>query len=493
MSTMLVNAFHSTLENRKESFDGVGMNIGIGAGNVFAEHVLSKTMSGKELVERFVLSRIISHYMRVLRYVGLQDRKQGSQFQVVHNHAARFAGFTVNQGKYFVLMFKAAPNLRTFGFLGEVSPDKGFINFNRAAFATEWRHIAGTHCFANAMRHEPCALESDAKGAMQLIRANAFLAGRDQEDRLQPKAQRDMAGFKYSADFHSEGLAAVIALVSTYASAFALHLADAFYTAAMRAYRTFRPDAGFNESVGGFFVVKVWLRKYAHDCFSLRWKTIYAQIVGMSSITSPKIGYPIEIGLLKKLSALDVVDIFVHENPQSSTIYYRNAGGRYWRLVKSFPSYFKSSSGASSSTTEHEIHVLSKYLAVAATLYSSSLFYWFWRVASNCRHLTKREFENFRVPKVLLVDPCLSTLERLRDEYEASLKINAVRKIVTSRASGVIKQDEYRVAQSKSIIDQIDQVIANALDITDEELDYIINYDIKYRMGLNGAEVDGDD
>ena len=207
----------------------------------------------------------------------------------------------------------------------------------------------------------------------------------------------------------------------------------------------------------------------------------------------PKIGYPIEIGLLEKLSALNVMDIFVQENSQSSSIYYRNAGGRYWRLVKSFPSYFMSSSGASSSTTEHEIHVLSKYSAIASTLYSSSLFYWFWRVASNCRHLTKREFENFQVPKVLLVDPCLSTLKRLRDEYEASLKINAVRKTVTSRASGVIEQDEYRVAQSKSIIDQIDKVIAAALGITEEELDYIINYDIKYRMGLNGAEVDEDD
>mgnify|MGYP007101952913 FL=1 len=43
---------------------------------------------------------------------------------------------------------------------------------------------------------------------------------------------------------------------------------------------------------------------------------------------------------------------------------------------------------------------------------------------------------------------------------------------------------------SKLIIDEIDKVLAKHYGFTDEELDYIINYDIKYRMGdsLNGGE-----
>ena len=36
---------------------------------------------------------------------------------------------------------------------------------------------------------------------------------------------------------------------------------------------------------------------------------------------------------------------------------------------------------------------------------------------------------------------------------------------------------------SKSIIDEIDRVLAAHYGFTDEELDFIINYDIKYRMG----------
>lgn len=41
---------------------------------------------------------------------------------------------------------------------------------------------------------------------------------------------------------------------------------------------------------------------------------------------------------------------------------------------------------------------------------------------------------------------------------------------------------------SKPIIDEIDRVLAQHYGFTDEELDFIINYDIKYRMGSGAAE-----
>ena len=43
--------------------------------------------------------------------------------------------------------------------------------------------------------------------------------------------------------------------------------------------------------------------------------------------------------------------------------------------------------------------------------------------------------------------------------------------------------DEFYPKLSKPIIDEIDHVLAKHYGFTDEELDFIINYDIKYRMG----------
>ena len=42
---------------------------------------------------------------------------------------------------------------------------------------------------------------------------------------------------------------------------------------------------------------------------------------------------------------------------------------------------------------------------------------------------------------------------------------------------------EFRQNLSKPIIDEIDRVLAKHYGFTDEELDFIINYDIKYRTG----------
>ena len=43
--------------------------------------------------------------------------------------------------------------------------------------------------------------------------------------------------------------------------------------------------------------------------------------------------------------------------------------------------------------------------------------------------------------------------------------------------------DSFYPAKSKPIIDQIDTVLARHYNFTEEELDFISNYDIKYRMG----------
>ena len=45
---------------------------------------------------------------------------------------------------------------------------------------------------------------------------------------------------------------------------------------------------------------------------------------------------------------------------------------------------------------------------------------------------------------------------------------------------------------SKSIIDEVDKLFARHYNFTPEELDYIINYDIKYRMG-NSLQEDDDE
>ncbi len=70
------------------------------------------------------------------------------------------------------------------------------------------------------------------------------------------------------------------------------------------------------------------------------------------------------------------------------------------------------------------------------------------------------------------------------------LKANAENKTIKTKDGDLIEYEEFSASQSKPIIDEIDRVLAKHYGFTDEELDFIINYDIKYRMGRDSG---GDD
>ncbi|MGQ9689638.1 MAG: hypothetical protein ACUVXF_12780, partial [Desulfobaccales bacterium] len=67
--------------------------------------------------------------------------------------------------------------------------------------------------------------------------------------------------------------------------------------------------------------------------------------------------------------------------------------------------------------------------------------------------------------------------------------VNSKLKTCKYKSTGFVEYQEFYPRLSKLIIDQIDQILAKHYGFTDEELDFIINYDIKYRMG---AEAEGE-
>ena len=84
-------------------------------------------------------------------------------------------------------------------------------------------------------------------------------------------------------------------------------------------------------------------------------------------------------------------------------------------------------------------------------------------------------------------------LIKLSDELEENLLSNAVRYTINSKTRGANVTINYNKPKSKYIMDKIDTILAKHYGFTDEELDYIINYDIKYRMGDSLNDDDNDE
>ena len=163
------------------------------------------------------------------------------------------------------------------------------------------------------------------------------------------------------------------------------------------------------------------------------------------------------------------------------SIYYHNAGG-YWVKTFTFKPFYRSITDTNKAhTTISELRMPTAELATLyCALLNSNLFYFFWKSLTDARHLYPSDIAMFPV-NLDDVSRLVKELSPLVDNLMTELRRNSER-IVYGKA----EVDQYYVSPCKPIIDEIDRVLAEHYGLTDEELDFIINYDIKYRMGREG-------
>ncbi len=153
-----------------------------------------------------------------------------------------------------------------------------------------------------------------------------------------------------------------------------------------------------------------------------------------------------------------------------------------WIRSHSFIPYFCSERDGEGITTQlKDIAFDTKDKAkIASSLINSSLFFIWWVCNSDCYHLNKSEIMNFRYS---YTSQDVASICKLADTLAKDMLKKSVRRVYNYKTSGRVEYDEFYMKLSKPIIDEIDKVLAKHYGFTEEELDFIINYDIKYRMG----------
>jgi len=109
---------------------------------------------------------------------------------------------------------------------------------------------------------------------------------------------------------------------------------------------------------------------------------------------------------------------------------------------------------------------------------SSSTFFWFWNVLSDCRNLNRRDILSFPLNPIGLTEVERERMATLGERYLEALKDASYE----MQKSGLMLQT-FEYSSTKPILDEIDTVLAGHYGFTAEELDFILNYDIKYRLG----------
>ena len=195
----------------------------------------------------------------------------------------------------------------------------------------------------------------------------------------------------------------------------------------------------------------------------------------------PKVSTYLEESIWKKVQAFRPLSLSLMGD---TVIYYHNAP-RYWIRAMTFAPYFWNERGGEQISSHVKMLRLGNKgdADVVAAALNSSLFFWWFILLSNCRDLTVREIETFPLGIATIApshkEALIALLERLMEDYQK----HAIRKEALYKATGKVVYDEYYPKHSKSLIDEIDLVLAQHFGFTHEEVDFILNYEIKYRMG----------
>jgi hypothetical protein len=138
-------------------------------------------------------------------------------------------------------------------------------------------------------------------------------------------------------------------------------------------------------------------------------------------------------------------------------------------------------------------HAASTAQAIMAIM-NSSLFYVWFATFSDGFHLSHTLVKDFPVSNELYGQQELLHLSQaLQQSIKAHARKSTRNTRITSRPNKdqlLIELEEYRMSHSKPLIDVIDALLAVHYGFTPEELDFIIHYDHKYRMGKDDGEAD---
>ncbi len=198
----------------------------------------------------------------------------------------------------------------------------------------------------------------------------------------------------------------------------------------------------------------------------------------------PKIGELVEQNIAEKIWRHSKANLgsYFSQKKTANQLFYRNTGGLYWKIITDFqPEFYEEGKRTQSSRESHLYFTTKQDEGMALAVLNSNLFWWYYVVYSNCRDLNPYDLQS--VPVGHLLDDHRQQLMGLSEKLMIDMKARGVFKERAHGSKSAVKYQEFSPKHSKPIIDEIDRVLAQHYGFSAEELDFIINYDIKYRMG----------
>ncbi len=207
----------------------------------------------------------------------------------------------------------------------------------------------------------------------------------------------------------------------------------------------------------------------------------------------PKIGNSTEQSILRKaFSQGKTVAAYLAGGKQGATLYYRNTGGLYWRIITDFQPLFELDHTRMASSTESTLILRdTKALSAITAVLNTNFFWLYYVVYSSFHHVNPIDILTVPIDLESVSPDLLKKLcdceRRLMDDLKAKSQI----RLRCHKGGNESSAQTFFPSRSKPLVDATDIVVAMHYGFSPHELDYILNYDIKYRtVGTADEEED---
>jgi|SRR5450755_109045 Eco57I restriction-modification methylase len=207
----------------------------------------------------------------------------------------------------------------------------------------------------------------------------------------------------------------------------------------------------------------------------------------------PKLASPLQESILRKLTDKargGSIATTLYPRKTDYFIYYQEATN-YWMKATCIIPYYKKNGVVMPPAHGRFLYFRDEETARAImALMNSSLFYVWFATFSDGFHLSHTLVKEFPVERELFALKELPLLAgKLEQDIQAHARLSTRNtKPGPDKEGHLIELAEYRMSYSKGLLDEIDRVLAKHFGLSEEELDFVINYDIKYRMGQESGE-----
>lgn len=202
----------------------------------------------------------------------------------------------------------------------------------------------------------------------------------------------------------------------------------------------------------------------------------------------PKVGSTYEDSIFQKIfSKRKNIGNYVSSTESFNAIYY-GYGVRYWiKAMSRSPEEIDDIQRKS--TGDKRLYFKKEYSnKIFSALLNSSIFFLYFTSFSDARNLTKNTISNFPFNYDELSETQKNRINELSDKLLVDYVNNSIVKTSLYASTGKITYREYYVRKSKSIIDEIDNELGKYYGFTSDELDYIKNYELQFRLGKDSEE-----